>query len=81
MMSKKMIKVISLILAGLMILSAVAVLLQVFAVDGSAAILAVTPKTGDNDLDYIVPIALIAAAVVAITVCLILPKLKKKDKE
>lgn len=79
MMSKKMIKIISLVLAGLMILSAVAVLLQVFAVDG-ATVLSSTPKTGDNDLDYIVPIALIAAAAVAIIVCLILPKLKKKEK-
>lgn len=79
MMSKKMIKVISLILAGLMILSALAVLLQVFAADGSG-VMAVVPQTGDNDLDYIVPVALIAAAAVAIIICLILPKLKKKDK-
>lgn len=80
MMSKKMIKVISFILAGLMILSAVAVLVQVFAVDEQAAMLFMpSPKTGDNDSDYVIPIAIIAAAVVLAVVCIILPKLKKKN--
>ncbi len=62
-----------------MVLSALAVLLQVFASD-SAQITTVLPKTGDNDLDYIVPIALIIAAVAAIVLCIVLPKLKKKGK-
>ena len=77
MFPKKMVKIICLILAALMILSGVAVLIQVFAAD-TAVIAAAVPKTGENDLDTIVPIALIAAAVMAIAACLILPKIKKK---
>lgn len=79
MMSKKAIKIISLVLAVLMILSAVAVLVQVFAADSSAVVASV-PATGDNDLDYAVPAALIAVAVVAAVICLVLPKIKKKNK-
>ena len=73
-----MVKVICLVLAALMILSGVAVLIQVFAADAAAISATATPKTGENDMDPIVPIALIAAAVLAIAACLILPKLKKK---
>ena len=75
MMPKKMIRSISIILAGLMVLSVVAVLVNVIAVDENAY-LSVFP-TGDNDLDYIVPIALIAVAAIAVVVCLVLPKIKK----
>ena len=75
MMPKKMIRIISIILAGLMVLSVVAVLVNVIAVDKNAY-LSVVP-TGDNDLDYIVPIALIAVAAIAVVVCLVLPKIKK----
>lgn len=78
MLPKKMVKIICVVLAALMVLSGVAVLIQVFAAD-SAVITTATPKTGDNDLDTIVPIVLIVAAVLAIIACLILPKLKKKD--
>ncbi len=78
MLPKKMVKIICIVLAALMMLSAVAVLIQVFASD-AAAITTASPKTGDNDLDTIVPIVLIAAAVLAIIACLLLPKLKKKD--
>lgn len=77
MFPKKMVKIICLILAALMILSGVAVLIQVFAAD-TVVIAAAVPKTGENDLDTIVPIVLIAAAVMAIAACLILPKIKKK---
>ena len=73
-----MVKVICLVLAALMILSGVAVLIQVFAADAAAISATVTPNTGENDMDTIVPIALIAAAVLAIAACLILPKIKKK---
>ena len=73
-----MVKVICLVLAALMILSGVAVLIQVFAADAAAISTTVTPNTGENDMDTIVPIALIAAAVLAIAACLILPKIKKK---
>ena len=76
MMPKKMIRVISIILAGLMVLSVVAFLVNVFAVDASAVAAAV--PTGDNDLDYIVPVALIGVAAVAVVLCLVLPKIKKK---
>lgn len=79
MMPKKMIRIISIVLAGLMILSAVAVLINVFAVDDSAVLCAV--PTGDNDLDYIVPIALIAVAAVAVVLCLVLPKIKKNKTD
>lgn len=77
MLPKKMVKIICIVLAALMMLSAVAVLIQVFASD-AATITTVAPKTGDNDLDTIVPIVLIVAAVLAIGACLLLPKLKKK---
>ncbi len=73
-----MVKVICLVLAALMLLSGVAVLIQVFAADAAAISTTVTPNTGENDMDTIVPIALIAAAVLAIAACLILPKIKKK---
>ncbi|MGN1195928.1 MAG: hypothetical protein ACI4SB_10640 [Acutalibacteraceae bacterium] len=76
MMPKKMIRIISIILAGLMVLSVVAVLVNVFAADTSTILPVVS--TGDNDLDYIVPIALIAVAAVAVVLCLVLPKIKKK---
>lgn len=79
MMPKKMIRVISIILAGLMILSVVAVLVNVFAADASTILPAV--ETGDNDLDYIVPIALIAVAAVAVVLCLVLPKIKKNKTD
>ncbi|MGN1443164.1 MAG: hypothetical protein ACI4XE_04865 [Acutalibacteraceae bacterium] len=79
MMPKKVIRVISIILAGLMVLSVVAVLVNVFAADESAVLCAV--PTGDNDLDYIVPIALIAVAAVAVVLCLVLPKIKKNKTD
>ena len=81
MMSKKMIKVICIIMAGLMILSACAVLLQVFAADESAVISGtVIPNTGDSDMDYIIPAGIAVAAVLAVILCLVLPKMKKKDE-
>lgn len=79
MFPKKMVKIICLVLAALMILSGVAVLIQVFAADSTAISATVTPKTGENDMDTVVPIALIAAAVLAIVACLVLPKIKKKN--
>ncbi len=61
-----------------MILSAVSALIGVFAVDEQAVLSSVT--TGDNDMDYILPIIIIALALVAVGVCLVLPKLKKKKQ-
>ena len=77
MMPKGMIKVICIIMAALMLLSVGAVVLQVFAVEGTPAVL-MTPATGDNDGDYLIPAGIAVAALLAIGVCVILPKLKKK---
>lgn len=76
MMPKGMIKVICIIMAALMILSVGAVVLQVFAVDAPVALM--TPATGDNDSDYLIPAGLAVAALLAIGICVVLPKLKKK---
>lgn len=78
MMPKKMVKSIAVVLAVLMFISILAVILQVVAVD-SAAILASTPVTGDNMLDYIIPIAILAVAVIVVIACVILPKMKKSN--
>ncbi len=77
MMPKGMIKAICIVMAALMILSVVAVVLQVIAADESFVPLAV-PATGDNDSDYLVPAGLGIAALLAVALCLVLPKLKKK---
>lgn len=77
MMPKGVIKAICIVMAALMILSVVAVVLQVIAVDDSFVPLAV-PATGDNDSDYLIPAGLGVAAILAIVLCLVLPKLKKK---
>lgn len=77
MLPKKAVKIICIILAGLMILSAVAAITGVFAADTEAVV--ASPVTGDNDWAYIAPIALIIVAVLAVVICLILPKLRKKD--
>lgn len=77
MMSKGMIKVICIIMAALMVLSVGAICLQVFAFDGVGATTYV-PVTGDNDKDYIIPATIAVVAVLAVGICLVLPKLKKK---
>ena len=76
MMNKKAVKVICIILAALMGLSCIAVLTQVFAAEN---VLPAPPKMGDNEMRYILPIAIIVLAVIIIVVCVVLPKLKKKD--
>ena len=82
MFSKKAIRIICIILAGLMILTVfIGVVPSLFAADEN--VMAASPvlaNTGDNDGDYIIPAVLIAVAVLAIAVCLILPKLKKKEQ-
>ena len=77
MMPKGMVKAICIVMAALMILSVVAVVLQVVAVDEAFTPLAV-PATGDNDGDYLIPAGLGVAALLAIVICVVLPKLKKK---
>ena len=76
MMSKNMIKIICIIMAALMVLSIGAVALQVFAVD-EASVMAETPVTGDSAADYFIPAGIAVAAVLAVIVCLVLPKIKK----
>ena len=75
-MPKGMIRIICIVMAALMILSVGAVVLQVFAVDAPVALM--TPATGDNDSDYLIPAGLAVAALLAIGICVVLPKLKKK---
>lgn len=77
MMPKKMVKTIAIVLAALMFISILAVITQVVAVDANSLI--VTPATGDNVLDYIIPIVIFIVAVIVVIACLVIPKLKKKD--
>ena len=78
MMPKAMIKGICIFLAALMVLSVGAVIFQVIAAEPGVAAY-VAPVTGDNDADYIIPIGLGLLAIIAIGVCIFLPKMKKKD--
>ena len=75
MMSRKFIKILCIVLAILMALSGIAVIFSTFAVDGG------TVRTGDNDFDTIIPIAVAIVAVVAVIICVLIPKLKKKDSD
>lgn len=81
MMNKKMVKVICIVMAGLMLLSACAVLLQVFAASEKEIVEStVTPVTGDGLSDYIIPIGIVGLAVLGIVISLVLPKMKKKPE-
>ncbi len=80
MMPKSMIKGICIFLAALMVLSVGAVIFQVIAAEPGAVPMA-APVTGDNDADYIIPVGLGLLAVLAIGVCIFLPKMRKKEKE
>ena len=77
MMSKTMIRVICIIMAVLMVLSVGAVVLQVIAADEGAVMSYVSPVTGDSGSDYYVPAGIAVAAILAVVLCLVLPKLKK----
>ncbi len=80
MMPKPMIKGICIFLAALMVLSVGAIIFQVIAAE-PAVVAYVTPVTGDNDADYIIPIGLGLLAVLAIGICVFLPKMRKKEDE
>ncbi len=80
MMPKSMIKGICIFLAALMVLSVGAVIFQVIAAE-PGAVPVMTPVTGDNDADYIIPVGLALLAVLAIVVCIFLPKMRKKESE
>ncbi len=81
MMPKSMIKGICIFLAALMILSAVAVLVQVFALDENLIVNYVSPATGDSITDVVIPAGVILLAVLAIGICIFLPKLKAKRED
>ncbi|MBQ7296124.1 MAG: hypothetical protein IJW86_08045 [Clostridia bacterium] len=78
MMPKSVIKVICIIMAALMILSVGAVILQVIAVDSADLMHLAVPATGDNDGDYLIPAGIGVLAILAVAICLVLPKMKKK---
>lgn len=78
MMPKSLVKIICIVMAALMILSAVAVLFQVFAVDVANVAAINIPATGDNDADYLIPIGIVLVAALAIGICVALPKMKQK---
>lgn len=79
MMPKAMIKGICIFLAALMVLSVGAIIFQVIAAEPGIAAYA-APVTGDNDADYIIPIGLGVLAILAIGICLFLPKMRKKEE-
>ncbi len=80
MMPKKMIKVICFIMAALMLLSVGAVVLQVIAADEMAIAAYAAPATGENFTDVAIPAGIIILAVVAIVICVVLPKMKKSEE-
>ncbi|MBQ3135875.1 MAG: hypothetical protein IJB74_00190 [Clostridia bacterium] len=80
MMPKPMIKGICIFLAALMVLSVGAIIFQVIAAE-PGAMAYIAPATGDNDADYIIPIGLGLLAVLAIGICVFLPKMRKKEDE
>ena len=82
MMNRKMVKIICVIMAALMLLSVGAVVLQVFASSEKEIVAStVTPVTGDGLSDYVIPAGIAVVAVLGLVVCLVLPKLKKKDSD
>ena len=77
MLPRKAVKIICIILAVLMALSAVAALTAVFAVD-EGQIYALAPSTGDSGNPILFSV-IIVVALFAVIMCLVAPKLKKKD--
>ena len=74
MMSKKMIRIIAIVMAALMIIAVFAVALDSFAVYYDV------PVMVDNDGVIIAGIAA-GVALIAVLCCVVLPKLKKKGEE
>ena len=64
------IRIVAIVLAGLMILSVGAVLIQTLALDGA-------PVTGDSETSKL-PIFILVGAVVLIAVCVLIPTFRKK---
>lgn len=80
MMPKSVIKGICIFLAALMVLSVGAVIFQVIAAEPGIVAYA-APVTGDNDADYIIPIGIGIFALLAVGICVFLPKMRKKEDE
>ncbi len=80
MMPKSVIKAICIVMAALMVLSVGAIIFQVIAAEPGAVAM-VAPVTGDNDADYIIPVGLGLLAVLAVGICIFLPKMRKKEDE
>ena len=78
MLSKKAIKIISIVLAAIMALSVLAIILQVFGINESYTAL---PATGESNLVYIIVGCVLAAAVIAIVCVIVIPKIKKKKND
>lgn len=76
MMSKKFVKIMCIVLAALMGLSAVAVLTQVF-----AATTNMIPNTGVDEIKPAYLITGVVLCLVIIVLCIVLPKLKKKENK
>lgn len=74
MMSKKMIRIIAIVMAALMIIAVFAVALDSFAADYAV------PVTGDNDGVIIASVAA-GIALLAVIFCVVVPKLRKKGEE
>ncbi len=80
MMPKPVIRGICIFLAVLMVLSVGAIIFQVIAAEPGIVAYA-APVTGDNDADYIIPVGLGLLAVLAVGICVFLPKIRKKEEE
>ena len=74
MMSKKMIRIIAIVMAALMVIAVFAVALDSFAADY------VVPATGDND-GVIIASVVAGLALLGVVFCVVVPKLKKKGEE
>ena len=77
MLSKRAIKIISIVLAAIMALSVLAILLQVVGIGESYRPL---PVTGESNTVYIVAGCVIGAAVIAIILAIVIPKIRKNKK-
>jgi hypothetical protein len=68
------VRIVAIVLCALMVLSVVTIAITAFAAD--ASLLAAPPDTGSDNI-YIWVIGAVVVAIVAIAVCLVIPKSKK----
>lgn len=76
MMNRKLVKIVAFVLAGLMVLTGLTVLVSVFAADGAQNARVWT--LGDTG-EYILVGGIGALAVLVVVLCIVVPKLKKKN--